>query len=123
MSSLTTSNKKYNIYTSTPLPAIFDFQELAQDSDIHPLGPEFLELYSSISGVATCASIPHCPLQPFAPPYLPFELVGVDLFGPLFTSTSQNNWILVAIDPLKRYAETAELSHATASDIAAFLLN
>lgn len=58
-----------------------------------------------MSGVATCASVPHCPLQPFTAPYLLFELVGVDLSEPFLTSTSQNNWILVAIDPLKRYVK------------------
>lgn len=58
-----------------------------------------------MSGVATCASVPHCPLLPFTAPYLPFKLVGVDLFESVLTSTSQTNWTLVAIDRLKRYVK------------------
>lgn len=62
-------------------------------------------------------------LQPIAPPLLPFDVVGVDLFGPFPTSTSQNNWIILAIEHLTRYVETAALPNATAPEIVAFLLN
>lgn len=62
-------------------------------------------------------------LQPLTPPHSPFEVVGIDLLGPLPMSASQNNWIIVAIDHLTRYVETKALATATAPDVATFLLN
>lgn len=62
-------------------------------------------------------------LQPIPPPSHPFEVVGIDIFGPLPLSTSGNRWILVAIDHATRYVETAPLRNATAEAIAPFILH
>lgn len=62
------------------------------------------------------------PLQPIPCPARPFDRIGIDLYGPLPSTASGNRWIVVAIDHLTRYAETAALPAATARDIASFLL-
>lgn len=61
-------------------------------------------------------------LQPLPCPSRPFERVGIDLIGPLHTSSSGNRWVVVAIDHLTRYAETSALPTATAEDVATFFL-
>lgn len=61
-------------------------------------------------------------LQPLPCPSRPFERVGIDLIGPLHTSSSGNRWVVVAIDHLTRYAETSALPTATADDVATFFL-
>lgn len=62
-------------------------------------------------------------LQPIEPPGSPFERVGIDFLGPFPLSTSGNRWIIVAIDHLTRYAETASVPTATALQVATFLLS
>lgn len=52
----------------------------------------------------------------------PFDRVGIDLYGPLPYTSAGNRWVIVAIDHLTRYAETAALPAATARDVASFLL-
>ncbi|KAK8777721.1 hypothetical protein V5799_020936 [Amblyomma americanum] len=61
------------------------------------------------------------PLQPIPCPARPFDRVGIDLYGPLPFTTAGNRWIIVAVDHLTRYAETAALPAATARDVAFFL--
>lgn len=51
-----------------------------------------------------------------------FDRVGIDLYGPLPSTAAGNRWIIVAIDHLTRYAETAALPAATAREVASFLL-
>lgn len=62
------------------------------------------------------------PLQPLPCPGRPFDRVGIDLYGPLPTTSSGNRWVIVAIDHLTRYAETSALPSASAHDVAWFLL-
>lgn len=62
-------------------------------------------------------------LQPIEPPRHPFEVVGIDIFGPLPLSAAQHRYIVVAIDHATRYVETASLYDATAEAIAPFILN
>lgn len=66
---------------------------------------------------------PTAALQPLPCPARPFDRVGIDLYGPLPCTPSGNRWIIVAVDHLTRYAETAALSGATARDVALFLLH
>lgn len=66
---------------------------------------------------------PFGPLQPIPCPSRPFDRVGIDLYGPLPCTSAGNRWIIVAVDHLTRYAETAALQTATARDIASFLLH
>lgn len=61
-------------------------------------------------------------LQPLHPPASPFEKVGIDLLGPFSRSSQGNRWIIVCVDYLSRYCETAALPSATAADISQFLL-
>lgn len=61
-------------------------------------------------------------LQPLPCPARPFDRVGIDLYGPLPMTPAGNRWIIVAVDHLTRYAETAALPSATARDVASFLL-
>lgn len=63
------------------------------------------------------------PLQPVNPPMSPFDKVGIDLVGPLPKSKAGHRWIIVCVDFLTRYVETAPLCTATAADVASFLLN
>lgn len=62
------------------------------------------------------------PLQPLPCPARPFDRVGIDIYGPRPTTTAGHRWIIVAVDHLTRYAETAALRAVTASDVASFLL-
>lgn len=61
-------------------------------------------------------------LQPLPCPARPFDRVGIDLYGPLPCSTSGSRWIIVGVDHLTRYAETAALPAATAREVAFFIL-
>lgn len=81
--------------------------------------------------VASCApcqhrkrstSAPAGLLQPVPCPATPFEVVGIDLYGPLPTTATGNRWIVTAVDHLTRYAETAPLHSASAGDVADFFL-
>lgn len=63
------------------------------------------------------------PLHPVTPPTSPFEQVGIDLLGPLPKSSTGHRWIIVCVDYLTRYVETASLVAATAEDVSAFLLH
>uniref|UniRef100_L7LW12 RNA-directed DNA polymerase n=1 Tax=Rhipicephalus pulchellus TaxID=72859 RepID=L7LW12_RHIPC len=62
-------------------------------------------------------------LHPIAPPGSPFEVVGVDLLGPFPRSTNGNRWIIVGVDHLTRYAETAAIPAATATQVSHFMLS
>lgn len=66
---------------------------------------------------------PAGPLQPLPCPVRPYERVGIDLYGPLPYSSSGNRWIIVAVDYLTRYAETAALPASTAREVGAFILH
>ena len=61
-------------------------------------------------------------LQPLPCPARPFDRVGIDLYGPLPCSSSGNRWIIVGVDHLTRYAETAALPAATSREVAFFIL-
>lgn len=63
------------------------------------------------------------PLQPLTPPSTPFEQVGIDLLGPFPLSNNRNRWIIVCVDHLTRYAETAAIPSSTAASVAVFLLH
>lgn len=63
------------------------------------------------------------PLQPLPCPGRPFDRVGIDLYGPLPTTSANNRWIIVAVDHLTRYVETSALKSATANDVAHFILH
>lgn len=67
-------------------------------------------------------SAPHGLLHPVEPPTTPFEQVGIDLLGPFPRSSNNNRWIIVCVDHLTRYAETAAIPSSTADGVAAFLL-
>lgn len=62
-------------------------------------------------------------LKPVKPPALPFEKVGIDLLGPFPKSSTGRRWIIVCVDYLTRYTETAALTSATAADVSCFLLH
>lgn len=61
-------------------------------------------------------------MQPLPCPMRPFDRIGIDLYGPLPCTAAGNRWVIVAVDHLTRYAETAALPAATARDVASFLL-
>lgn len=63
------------------------------------------------------------PMQPLPCPAKPLDRVGIDLYGPLPLTAAGNRWIIVAVDHLTRYAETAALPASTARDVATFLLS
>ncbi|XP_075740914.1 SNF related kinase isoform X1 [Rhipicephalus microplus] len=67
-------------------------------------------------------SSPHGLLHPITPPTTPFEQVGIDLLGPFPWSCNNNRWIIVCVDHLTRYAETAAIPSSTADSVASFLL-
>lgn len=66
---------------------------------------------------------PAAPLQPLPCPSRPFDRVGIDLYGPLPTTSANNRWVIVAVDHLTRYVETSALQSATARDVASFILH
>ena len=53
----------------------------------------------------------------------PFDMIGIDMFGPVTRSKNNKRWIIVASDYLTRYVELAALSSATSSQVAHFLIN
>lgn len=61
-------------------------------------------------------------LQPLPCPSAPFEVVGIDLYGPLPISTAGHRWVVTAVDHLTRYAETAPLRTGCAVEVAEFFL-
>lgn len=53
----------------------------------------------------------------------PFELVGMDIMGPLPESDHGNRYIIVAVDYLTRWCEVGALPTVTAEDVAKFFLD
>ena len=49
--------------------------------------------------------------------------IGIDFLGPFPVSTTNNRWIIVAIDYMTRYAETTSVPQATALEVANFFLH
>lgn len=79
--------------------------------------------------VASCApcqhrkrptSPPAGKLQPLPCPSAPFEVVGIDLYGPLPVTPAGYRWVVTAVDHLTRYAETAPLRTGCAVEVAEF---
>lgn len=62
-------------------------------------------------------------LQPLLPPHAPFDRVGIDLLGPFPASPTGNKWVVVAIDHLTRYVETAPLRSGSSEEIANFFIH
>lgn len=62
-------------------------------------------------------------LQPLPCPSRPFDRIGIDLYGPLPYTPNGNRWVIVAIDHLTRYAETAALPEATSREVGLFILH
>ena len=52
----------------------------------------------------------------------PFEKVGIDLLGPFPLSRSGNRYIIVAVDYLTKWVETAALPDGTAGQAARFFV-
>jgi transposase InsO family protein len=61
-------------------------------------------------------------LQSIRPPRQPFECVGIDFLGPFPKSSDGNQYIIVSVDYLTRYAETRSVRHANAEAAAKFFL-
>ncbi|KAM7304254.1 Integrase core domain protein [Ixodes scapularis] len=83
------------------------------------------EVVGAVDGMSTLQAFiigtHRSPATANSPPK-PFDILGVDLLGPLPQSTTGNRWILVAIDHTTRFVETAALPDATAECVARFLL-
>lgn len=62
-------------------------------------------------------------LQPISCPAEPFEVVGIDLYGPLPRTPTGYRWIVTAVDHLTRYSETAPLRTGCAEEVASFFLH
>ncbi|KAK8773672.1 hypothetical protein V5799_011792 [Amblyomma americanum] len=58
------------------------------------------------------------PIQPFPEVSAPFERTGMDIMGPLPTTTSGNKYILVFVDHLSKYAEAVALPDQKADTVA-----
>lgn len=54
---------------------------------------------------------------------MPFEVVGVDLYGPLPVTSAGKRWIVTAVDHLTRYAETSSVITGSAVEVADFILH
>lgn len=52
----------------------------------------------------------------------PFDMIGIDILGPLSKTTSQNNNIIVCTDYVTRFAITKAIPSAKAEEIATFLV-
>lgn len=62
-------------------------------------------------------------LPPIPPGAALFQLVGMNLLGPLPASASGNCWVILATDYLTRYADTkASSPFGTASVVAKFIV-
>lgn len=58
------------------------------------------------------------PLQEFEEVSTPFERVGMDILGPLPTTTTGNKYVLVCVDHLTKYAEITALPDQKAETVA-----
>lgn len=67
-------------------------------------------------------SAPAGMLQPLPCPPAPFEVIGIDLYGPLPSTSTGHRWIVTAVDHLTRFAETAPLRAGSASEVADLFL-
>lgn len=67
-------------------------------------------------------SAPSRQLQPVPCPSQPFEVIGIDKYGPLPLTLTGKQWIVTAVDHLTHYAEIACVTSASASEVAAFIL-
>jgi hypothetical protein len=61
------------------------------------------------------------PLQPI-PAYTPFELIGMDIVGPLPITNKGHRFILVITDHFSKWAVAVPMAHITTKDIAAALV-
>src|SRR5690606_29149128 len=61
-------------------------------------------------------------LQPMPIPTRPFACVGIDFLGPFPTSRQNNQYIIVSVDYLTRFAETRAVPRANALAVAQFYL-
>ena len=51
----------------------------------------------------------------------PFDLVGIDIIGPLTPSFNGHRYIIVAIDYLTKWAEARPLQFADSTEVASFI--
>jgi len=59
-----------------------------------------------------------CSIEPGAP----FDLIGIDIWGPVKRTERRNRYIVVATDYLSRYVELKAIPEATSDQVAVFLL-
>lgn len=69
------------------------------------------------------ATTPPGLLHPVNPPTAPFEKVGIDFVVPLPRTPAGIHWVIVCVDHLTRYAETAAVPTASAASVSMFLLH
>lgn len=62
-------------------------------------------------------------LHSITPPQRPFQTIEIDFFGQFHFSANNNRWIIVTVDYLTGYAETACVPAATLEEVATFFLN
>lgn len=62
-------------------------------------------------------------LRSLSPSDYSFQRVGIDFLGPFPVSKTKHRWIIVAVDHLKRYAETFAVTNSSAADVADFFLH
>ena len=53
----------------------------------------------------------------------PFDMIGLDIWGPATMTSSKKRYIIVASDYLSRYCEIAALTSVTSAQVAKFLIN
>ena len=76
----------------------------------------------------TCAKTKHpnyktkCALQPLPIPSYPFEIVSMDIIGPLPMSEHGNRFLLVIIDLFTKYPEAIPLEHKSSMAVATVFL-
>jgi transposase InsO family protein len=87
----------------------------------------YKDVYHWVSSCTTCGTmrrrntVNSAPLQPI-PAYTLFELIGMDIVGPLPITSKGHRFILVITDHFSKWAVAVSMAHITTKDIAAALV-
>ena len=105
---------------------------LGQNQTINAISKRFYwpKMINDIKNVRSCLSYQMRKAEPFEPDgymeYIevnyPSEKVGIELLGPFPIATTNARYIIVPVDYLTKWVETAALDSGSAEDVAAFFV-
>jgi Integrase zinc binding domain/Integrase core domain len=113
------------------LSTVHNTDHLGQNNTYHQLSRTFywpgmkMDCYEFVRTCPTCQKRQkrsgHAPLQPIKKVPNPFYQVGIDVMGPMPTTSTGNRYIVLAIDHFTKWIEARALETADAQNIAVFI--